>query len=331
LENKITLGIIGCSRIAKNSVLPAINNSKFAKLEMIGSRNQEKAQQLAEEFNCKNFGTYEEVLENKNVTAVYVSVPVGLHEEWTIKAAKSRKNVLCEKSSTSSYKSACRMVETCRKNKIRLMEGFMFRFHPQLQKVIDLINGGKLGMIFSFSGFYGFPYISHDDIRYKKNLGGGVFNDAACYPICASRIIFGEKPVGVMCKMSIDKDSGVDTKASIFLSYSNERIAHMSVGYDLEYQGTYHIWGSKGSLKLNRSYNIPSDMESKITLTSENETTEILIPPNNHFKNMVDSFCSELLGNSSCNFNWEDDLLMQAKVMEAARISNAENRFIEIK
>jgi len=148
LKNKLRFGIIGCSSIAQSSTLPAIVQSKFAELKMIGSRSKERGKKFAEEFDCKNFGSYDEVLENNEVDAVYISVPVGLHEEWTIKAAKSGKHILCEKSSSSSYESAKRMVACSKQNNVRIMEGFMFRFHPSHRKIHEMINSGYLGTIF---------------------------------------------------------------------------------------------------------------------------------------------------------------------------------------
>lgn len=331
MKNKIRFGIIGCSRIAQSSTIPAILQSEFAELEMIGSSSEEKAKKFAEEFNCKKFGSYYEVLENNEVDAVYISVPIGLHEEWTIKAAKSGKHILCEKSSSSSYESAKRMVACSKQNNVRIMEGFMFRFHPSHRKVHELINSGYLGTIFSFYGQYGFPPIPHEDIRFKKELGGGVLNDAGCYPICASRIIFGKEPIGVTCHLTIDSESGVDTKATIFLKYGDQKFANMVVGYDLFYQSMYSIWGSEGFLRLSRAYNIPPDMKASLIVNSPIKNQEILIKSHNHFKLMIDNFVKEIIHPTSAAFNFEDDLLKQAKVMEAARLSHKKQSFILIK
>jgi len=330
MKNKIRFGIIGCSRIAKESVIPAIKNSEFAELQMIGSRSMEKAAEFARYFNCKNYGTYHDIIDNKNLDAVYVSVPVGLHEEWTSRAANAGKHVLCEKSSTTSYESAKRMIQTGKENNVRIMEGLMFRFHPQHLKVLELVQKGKLGRLFVFNGYYGFSPPSHNDIRYKKNLGGGVFNDAGCYPICASRIIFGEEPTEVLCNFVMDHDSGVDTKAVIFLKFGDTKFAQMAVGYDLFFQSTYGIWGSDGSVQLRRSYNVPPDEKAILFLKTNTEAEEIIVEPHNHFVTMVDSFCREITGNSTCSFNFEDDLLKQAKIMHAARMSNDKQCFVKI-
>ena len=297
---------------------------------MIGSRSLKKAKKFAGKFHCDNFGTYEEILENDVIDAVYISVPVGLHKEWSVKAAKSGKHILCEKSSSSSYSDSVKMVQEAKKNKIRIMEGFMFRFHPSHRKVRELVNSGKIGEVYSFFGRYGFPKPPKNNIRFKKNLGGGILNDAGCYPICASRIIFKKEPIGVMCQSTLDKN-GIDVRTTISLKYSDSQFAQIITGYGLSYQSSYSLWGTKGFLQLRRSYNIPANMKPIISLNLAEKEKNILIPPANHFKLMIESFSKEILMKENSSFNFEDDLLDQAKVMEACRISFKKNKFIELK
>lgn len=323
---KLRFGILGCSRIAESSVIPAIIQSSFSDLTIIGSRIEQKATDFAAKFSCPNSGTYDDVL-NSDVDVIYISLPVGLHEEWAVKAAKHGKHILCEKSSTTSYHSARRMVDACKENKVRILEAFMFRFHPQHQKVLDLIQTKTLGDVSSFYGCYGLPSVSYDDIRHKKELGGGVLNDAACYPICASRIVFRDEPLSVNCYFDIDKKSQVETKVNMLMRYDKNRFASLFVGYDLYYQSVYVVWGNAGLLKLNRSYNIPFDMNATMLL-STNKTEEISITACNHYKLMIDAFCNEIMDIHTCNFNFENDLLNQAKAMEAARLSVNEQRSV---
>ena len=327
---KLRFGIIGCSGIAESSTIPSILNSKYADLEFIGSRTGKKSKEFANKFKCKKFGSYEDVLDNDDVDAVYISVPVGLHEKWSMKAAKKGKHILCEKSSTTSFSSAKKMVFESKKNNIRLMEAFMFRFHPQHSKVKELIKRNLLGKIYTFSGFYGFLPIPRTNIRFDKKLGGGILNDAGCYPICASRILFDEEPKSVFCNLVIDKKSKVDTKANLFLKYDGIKSAFMSVGYDVSYRSTYGLWGTKGNLSLKRAYNIPVNMSAKITLNT-NKMNMISVKPVNHFSLMIDNFSKVLQGIIKPSFNFEDDLLKQARIMEAARKSSQTKKEIKIK
>ena len=331
MTDKITIGIIGCSTIAKNSTIPAILKSNNVILEHIGSRSNNKALEFAKTFDCKKCGTYDDVINDKNVDAIYISTPVGNHEEWVLKSAKAGKHVLCEKSSTTSFNSAKKMVSVVKQNNVRLMEGFMYRFHPSHQKVKKIINDKIIGEIFLFSSKYGFPPISKNNIRYNKSLGGGILNDAGCYPINASRMLFESEPKGVFCNLTIDKQTQVDTKATLLMNFGDNKQSQSSVGYDLEYQSNYSLWASKGSLNLTRAYNIPPDMQAKLKIKNTNRDEEILIEPVNHFQLMIESFSDEIIKPNLDKFNFEVDLLNQAKVMEACRVSNNEKRYVETK
>ena len=330
MDNKISIGIIGCSTIAKSSTIPAILKSSNCKLAFVGSRSNDKAKKVAHEFGCEKYGSYEDVLDDDSVDAVYISTPVGTHEEWVIKSAQTGKHILCEKSSTTSFESAKKMIRVCKENKVRLMEGFMFRFHPSHHRVKELINKGTIGNIFSFSSKYGFPSISKDNIRYDKSLGGGILNDAGCYPINASRMLFGSEPEEILCSMIIDKEKEVDTKATIFMNFSDGRHSQSAVGYDLFYQSIYSLWGSKGSLSLTRAYNVPPDMHVTLEVNTNNFQEKISVDTADHFQLMINSFCDELQNTSSTQYNFEEDLLNQARVMEAARISNNQKKSVRI-
>ena len=331
MDNKIRIGIIGCSTIAKTSTIPAILKSSNCELGFIGSRSNDKAKKVAYEFGCEKYGSYEDILHDDKIDAVYISTPVGTHEEWVIKSAQTGKHILCEKSSTISFDSAKKMVRICKENNVRLMEGFMFRFHPSHERVKKCMSNKIIGKIFLFSSKYGFPSISKNNIRYDKSLGGGILNDAGCYPINASRMLFESEPKGVFCNLTIDEETQVDTKATFFMDFDGDIQSQSSVGYDLAYQSNYRLWGSDGSLNLTRSYNIPSDMSAKLNIKNNNREEEILIEPVNHFKLMIEAFCNELIKSNSINYNFEEDLLNQARIMEACRISNNEKRYVETK
>ena len=294
---------------------------------MIGSRTQEKSKEFANEFNCKKYGTYDDVISDDSIDAVYISTPIGTHAKWSNKAASAGKHVYCEKSSTDSFVSAREMVECAKQNNVRLMEGFMFRSHPQHQKVKELINDGKIGEMKSFNGVFGFPAFPEGDIRYDKGLGGGFLNDSGCYPICASRMIFNEEPVTVGCQFNRNA-AGVDVKGTSFLIYKNQKSATITYGNGNYYQAKYEVWGSDGVISLDRAYSVPSDFTTKVSLQHNtennwegrrNETFEI--QPKDHFLEILDTFCMEITESEKAPFNFEEELLNQAKVMEAHRQS----------
>ena len=329
----LKFGIIGCSRIAKRSVIPAILKSEFAELEIIGSRSTEKAKEFAKEFNCEKFGTYEDVISDDTVDAVYISTPISTHKEWSIKATSAGKHVYVEKSSAVHLSQAREMVESAKENNVRLMEGFMFRFHPQHQKVKELIKDGKIGEVKSFNGVFGFPAFPEGDIRYNNQIGGdeagggGFLLDSGCYPICASRMIFDEEPWAAFGRnfMNGEKKESVDISGSAILFYENGKTATISYINGSYYQAKYEVWGTDGVISLDRAYSVPPDFTTKVTLQYNTENnwegrcTEIFeIQPKDHFLEMLDTFCMEITGTKKAPFDFEQELLNQAKTMQAA-------------
>jgi len=337
LSSKLRFGIVGCSRIAKKSTIPAIQNSEFAEVVMIGSRSESKAEKFANEFHCEQFGTNDDVIANDSLDAVYISTPIGMHEEWTIKAANTGKHILCEKSSTTSFESAKKMIGVCNDNNVRIMEGFMFRFHPQHQKVRELIDNNSIGELFSFNGIFTFPTLPDGDIRYNSKIGGGFLYDSACYPICASRMIFEHEPIGVSCTMLQDPKTGVDIKGASHMTYNDEKMASITYCNGSFYQAKYQVLGTKGIISLKRAYSVPADFKTNVDIqythkndwaSTENKTFEI--NPENHFSIMINTFCQEITGDKRAPFNFEEDMKNQARVIEAHNISSKEKRFVSL-
>ena len=304
---------------------------------MIGSRSIDKAKKFSNEFNCKKYGTFEDVISDDSVDAVYISTPIGIHEEWAIKAASAGKHILCEKSSTTSFESAKKMTEHSKQNNVRILEGFVFRFHPQHQKVKELIDNNKIGDLVSFNGSFGFPAFPEGDIRYDSKLGGGFLNDCGCYPINASRMIFEEEPIGVSCILSIDAKTGVDIRGTSYIIFENEKTASVTYGNGNYYQAKYNIWGSEGIISLERAYSVPPDFKTKVNIqySTENnwdgrKSENYQINAVDHFTEMINAFCLEISGNKKSSFNFEEELKNQAKVMDAHRISSNEKRFVNL-
>ena len=330
----LKFGIIGCSRIAKRSVIPAIIKSEYAELEIIGSRSTDKAKDFAKEFNSEKFGTYEDVISNDSVDVVYISTPISTHREWSIKASEAGKHVYVEKSSAANLSSAREMVESAKENNVRLMEGFMFRFHPQHQKVKELIKEGKIGEVKSFNGIFGFPAFPEGDIRYDMQIsglfgGGGFLLDSGCYPICASRMIFNEEPLGVFCNQKKIPESSVDVEGSAILFYENGKTATITYSNGSYYQAKYEVCGTEGVISLDRAYSVPPDFTTKVTLQYNTEnnwegrrTETFEIQPKDHFLEMIDVFCMEIAGTKKAPFDFEQELLNQAKTIEAVVLGN---------
>jgi predicted dehydrogenase len=294
---------------------------------MIGSRDLKKARTFAEQVGCSKYGTYEDVLADPEVDAVYISLPNSMHEEWVVKAAANGKHIWCDKPAALTYESAQKMVGAAQANSVRLMEGFMFLYHPQQARVKTLIEEGAIGDIVSFDGTFSFPKPEAGNIRLNKILGGGSYYDAGVYPIRASRFIFGEEPERVTCKLEIDHALGVDVASDATLTYSGNRVAHVRSAFSDDYQSTYTVMGTRGSIRMERAYAVPKDMPVKIFLDRNGTLQEISIEPAAQFTLMIDAFCDELTRGEETR-NFEADLLLQSRVVEAGVRSHVEGRTI---
>jgi D-xylose 1-dehydrogenase (NADP+, D-xylono-1,5-lactone-forming) len=329
MEKKIRFGIIGCSDIARRKTIPAILNSDQATLHMLGSRSKEKAEQWAIEFNAKFSGSYDDVLENDEIDAVYISLPFGLQSEWVIKAANSKKHIICEKSVTTSFELAQSLLDSCKKNKIKILEAFSFRFHPQHKKIHDLVKNNFSGFN-TFEGKFGFLSENKDGFRFKKNLGGSGLNDMGCYVVCASRIIFNQEPERVVAHFTIDPDTGIDIEGNFVLFFPDGKTAFGSYGYNNFYQSTYSVWGKTSLVELTRAYAIKPNIDSTILVHTDNGKDEIKIPWVDQTQIMINEFSQVINAEKSPTFDYEKDLLYQSKVLEALRLSNNENRIVHL-
>ena len=221
------------------------------------------------------------------------------------------------------------MVEAAKENNKRILEGFSFRYHPQHQKVKELIIN-ELGEVRNFQGTYGFPPPSEDDIRWQKKLGGGVLNDVTCYPIYASRLVFEEEPISVLSHLEFDENYKVDKSADMILRYENGKSAFISSGFNNYYQSEYNVWGSMAKISTKRAYAVPPHYETSVFLHQDDQIFETIINPVDQFKIMFDTFCNVIIKKIENPYDFERDLLDQAKLMEAIRVSNEEKRLISL-
>ncbi len=312
---------MGCANVVEKHIIKALSKVKNGKLYGIASRDVNKAKECASKYGCKYFESYDALLKS-DVDAVYLPLPIGLHEEWVIKAAEAGKHILCEKSLSDNLVSVKRMIDLCQKNNVVLFENFMCGYHPQHQKVISLLP--EIGEVFILNAFFGFPPLEKDNIRYKKELGGGSLNDAGCYTVFISRKILQSEPIAVTCKLVYDNN--VDIQGSAYLEFPNNKFASIAFGFNNSYQNNYSVWGSKGIIKIERAFSIPADIKPEVNLVKQDVNTTLDIPAENHFALIFEDFFSKIK-NKEYDYS---HLIAQARVMEALRISAKEDRKVKI-
>lgn len=324
----VRFGILGCSSVARRRFLPALEKSSLARLEHVGSRSASKAAEYAKAFNCSKAGSYEAVLEDPQVDAVYISIPVALHEPWLRKAVQGKKHILCEKPAFENFRAAREIVRLCRESGVRLMEGYMFRYHLQHALVKRLLSEGRIGTPRFFHGEYAVPRPPADDIRCKPELGGGVFLDAAGYLPAAAMLQLEGNPVSVFCRKSSDAATGVDDAVAMLAVFDNGVMAHFSAGYGLQYRARYSVLGTQGRVEVERAFAVNPDYRATVLLETDKGTENFSIEAADQFLRMIDDFAQPVNGQASTRRAFEEDVLRQHAFMDAASRSNLEQRVV---
>ncbi len=326
--NKVRVGILGVSQIAERYGIPALKSLTSVELVAIASRNEEKGKAAAERHGLEA-ETYDSLIARDDVHVIYSPLPVGLQEEWVVKAVAAGKHVICEKSITDSFESAERMVVAAKENRVALYENFVPEFHPQHAKILSLIESGAIGTPRVWSGVYGFPPFPPEDIRYSAELSGGALNDAGCYTAFMARKIMRQEPIAVTCALR-SEGHDVDIAGSALFEFT-EGTAQMSFGFDHLYQNTYSVWGSKGMVRTTRAFALPPTMAPIVDLVTNDGTQDARevfeIPATNQFAGSFDFFCSAVATEDTARFeDMYERILRQAKVLEAMRTSAREGK-----
>jgi len=246
-------GILGCARIAATALIPGIKDSANGEIRALASRKLEKAKEYARKFDIpRTYGSYEELLEDAEIQAVCVPLPNSLHKEWTIKAAEKGKHVLCEKPIACCAADAQEMNEACRANGVLLMEAFAQRFHPQYQKVQELIEEGRIGRILRITAAMSRSVYPGDDIRMNPSLGGGALMDLGCYCINTARHLVGSEPVSVFATQEIGQ-GGVDERTAGTLYFPEGEILQFDTNLyldDKHFEQGCTVFGERGNIYI---------------------------------------------------------------------------------
>ena len=327
----VQFGILACSSIARRRFLPALKLAHGAQLASIGSRDTSKAEQFAREFGAPRHGTYEDVLADPQIQAVYISTPPTLHAEWVHKAAAAGKHVLCEKPAFTSGAEALKAVNVCRAAGVRLMEGYVPKYHPQHARVRALVAEGRIGAPRFFEAEFTYPRPNAAaDIRLNPELLGGVFHDSAGYPVGAALMHLPGKPVSVTCVQGHDAKTGVDDACSMMLQFAGGGLANLYAAMGVQYRSRYAVAGESGRIEVERAFAVPPDMKTTITVETNTGVEKIVLEPADQFRLMIEDFAAQISGGGEKK-DYEADLLGLQSIMDAAAQAARERWTIEIK
>jgi predicted dehydrogenase len=266
MKDKVRWGILGAARIAIEKVVPAMQRSRFVEIAAIASRDFEKAQRAAQALGIEQaYGSYEELLADQSIEAVYNPLPNHLHVPWTIKAAEAGKHVLCEKPIGMNADEARKLLEVQRRTGVKIQEAFMVRTHPQWLGTLELIRSGRIGELRAAIGFFSYFNCDPVNIRNQPEMGGGALMDIGCYPVTISRFIFGAEPRRVMALIEHDPEMRVDSLTSAILDFPGGQSTFICSTQLVPYQRT-QFFGTRGRIEVLIPFNAPPDQPTRIMI-----------------------------------------------------------------
>ena len=320
---KLNWGILSTAKIGIEKVIPAMQQGKLSEIVAIASRTHESAREAAKNLKIpKAFGSYQDLLDDTSIDAVYIPLPNHMHVPWTIKALAANKHVLCEKPIALTATEAKELLkETEKFPHLKVMEAFMYRHHPQWIRALELINGGGIGMVKTVHSFFSYYNDDPENIRNMVDIGGGGLMDIGCYCISLARLIFDEEPQRVFGKIEYDPGFETDRICSGILDFVQGTSTFTCSTQLVPYQRV-NVFGTKGRIEIEIPFNAPPDKPCKILFQNNEIIEEIEIKICDQYTIQGDLFSLSVLKNEKVPTPIED-AVENMKVLEAV-IQSAE-------
>lgn len=284
------LGILGTADIAFRRFLPALQKCPDMTYAGVASRTPEKGLRFVERFGGTIYGSYDALLDDESIDAVYVPLPPALHYEWGKKVLCSGKHLLMEKPFTTSLQETEDLLTLAREKNLAVHENYMFLYHSQLAHIKKLAADGALGDIRLYRMSFGFPKRGEGDFRYEKALGGGALLDCGGYPVRLALELLGNTAKVVQAKLSQPDGYEVDLFGSAVLENAEGLCAQISFGMDNAYQCQLEVWGSKATLIAPRIFTAGAGVEPTLILRSSTDEEVIKLPEDDQFLHSIEQF-----------------------------------------
>lgn len=326
---KVSWGILSTAKIGLEKVIPAMQAGEFCDIKAIASRDKSQAESAAKRLGIPvSYGSYEELLQDSSIEAIYIPLPNNLHLEWALKAIKAGKHVLCEKPIALNAAEATELQKAAQNSpQLKVMEAFMYRFHPQWLHVKKLVNEGKIGDLKTIQAFFSYYNDDPKNIRNSAEAGGGGLMDIGCYCISQSRFILDREPIKVQGIVEYDKQLRVDTKASAILDFGDCTASFICSIRTYPHQN-FKIFGTKGLIEIEIPVNIPVET-TRIWLETDKKREEILFEPKNQYTIQGDLFSKAILDNIDVPTSLTD-AVNNMKVIEAIKESNETKGWVTV-
>ena len=269
--SRLRFGILSTADIARKKVVPGMRTADRVEVVAIASRDAATAERVAAELAIpRAHGSYEALLADPEVDAVYIPLPNHLHLEWTLAAAAAGKHVLCEKPLALTADDAQRMADACQAAGVRLMEAFMYRLHPTWVAVRELVASGRIGRLQAVQSWFSYFNDDASNIRNVLDYGGGALMDIGCYSVNLSRMLFGGEPTRVQAALRRDEATGVDVLTSALLEFEGGH-ATFTCAIRTESDQRVEIYGTDGRISIGIPFNIPPDRPTIVSVVHGGE------------------------------------------------------------
>ena len=314
---KIRWGVLSTANIGLEKVIPAMQQGEYCEMAVIASQSLERAKGAAAQLGiAKAYGSYEELLADTEIDAVYIPLPNHLHVPWSIKALKAGKHVLCEKPIGLKTAEAEDLLKEAQKYpELKVMEAFMYRHHPQWQRAKQLVTEGKIGDLRTIHSFFSYYNADPENIRNMANIGGGGLMDIGCYCISLARFIFGSEPQRVLGKLEYDPKFKTDQLCSGILDFG-EGSSTFTCSTQLTPYQRVNIYGTEGRIEIDIPFNAPPDVPCRMRLQSGDQLDEIVFEICDQYTIQGDLFSLAVLNDTEVPTPLED-AIANMKVLDA--------------
>jgi predicted dehydrogenase len=284
----VVWGVLSVSRHFCYRVRPALRGSATTEVAAIASRSRDKAERAAKELAIpKGYGSYEELLADPAIEAVYVPLPNHLHAEWVRKAADAGKHILCEKPFGMNAEEARQSIAHAQARGVLVMEAFMYRFHPQWRRVRELVEIGEIGAVRTIHTFFSYTNTDPSNIRNILEVGGGGIPDIGCYAVSSARFVIGREPVRTISLVTRDPVFRTDVLSSAILDFGDAR-ALFTVGTQTHPVQHVEIMATGGTIRVHLPFNAHADVSQEVTVTTRLGSRTILFPVVDQYALMFD-------------------------------------------
>lgn len=328
---KLRWGVLSTAKIGREKVIPALQKSSCNQVLAICSRDAQSARTVADSLGIERaYGSYEELLADPDIDAIYNPLPNHLHVDWSIKALQAGKHVLCEKPLGLNTADAQRLVDAANAHpQLKVMEAFMYRFHPQWQMAKQLIDEGRIGKLYAVHSHFSYNNREPNNIRNKVDMGGGALLDIGCYSVSLSRWLFNEEPQQVLGQITPMPGEEVDCLTSGLMEFTHGS-ASFTAATKIEPIQYAEAIGDEGSLYIERPfYNDSSEPVQRIRITRNRVQEIIEVPDNNHYSAMGDAFARSVFNNTTVPTPLAD-AIANMRVIDAIFTSAAERKWVAL-